>query len=177
MSKLARAAMMVTVRQTPISWRRLGRVTAKNSRTGPAPSRRAASYSAGSILLIPVTSRIVQRPSSTQAPMTPTAGSAVSKSPSQARATPPRPTARSTWLTRPFDDSSQLHAMPAATRGMTWGRNSTVRTTVPNAPVVIRRTRLATSRPSATGTKLKKTIRTSALPMIFRRSPSVNTVR
>ena len=177
MSKLARAAMIVTVRQTPISWRRLGRVTARNSRIGPAPSRRAASYSAGSILLMPVTSRIVQRPSRTQAPMTPTAGSAVSKSPSQARATPPSPTARSTWLTRPFDESSQLHAMPAATRGMTCGRNRMVRTTVPNAPVVIRRTMLATNRPSATGMKLKKTIRTIALPMIFSRSLSVKTVR
>ena len=85
MSKLASAAMTVTVTQTPISWRRLGRVMEKNSRTGPAPSSRAASYSAGSILLMPVSSSSVHRPSRTQAPITPTAGSAVSKSPSQAR--------------------------------------------------------------------------------------------
>ncbi len=43
MSKLARAAMTVTVTHTAISWRRLGSVIAKNSRHGPAPSMRAAS--------------------------------------------------------------------------------------------------------------------------------------
>ena len=38
MSKADRAAITVTVTQTPISWRRLGSVIEKNSRTGPAPS-------------------------------------------------------------------------------------------------------------------------------------------
>ena len=69
----------------------------------------------------------MQRPSSTQAPITPTAGSAVPKSPSQARVTPPSPTADRIWLTTPVDESTQLHAIPAATSGTTCGRNSTVR--------------------------------------------------
>ena len=43
MSKLASAAITVTVTQTPISCRRLGTVIEKNSRNGPAPSMRAAS--------------------------------------------------------------------------------------------------------------------------------------
>ncbi len=43
MSKLASAAMTVTVMHTPISCRRLGRVIDTNSRTAPAPSRRADS--------------------------------------------------------------------------------------------------------------------------------------
>jgi hypothetical protein len=38
MSNAESAAITVTVTHTPISWRRLGRVIAKNSRTGPAPS-------------------------------------------------------------------------------------------------------------------------------------------
>ncbi|GAB3841494.1 hypothetical protein GCM10029963_12780 [Micromonospora andamanensis] len=128
-------------------------------------------------MLIPVISRIVQRPSMTQVPMTPTAGSAVSNSPSQARVMPSSPTARSAWLTSPFVESTQLQAMPAATSGITWGRNSTVRTMVPAGPVVMRRTRLATSRPSSTGMKLKKMIRMNAFEMIFSRSRSVKTVR
>ena len=64
----------------------------------------------------------MQRPSSTQAPMTPTAGRARPKSASQVRVRPPRPTAASTWLTRPFFESSQVHMMPAATSGMTCGQ-------------------------------------------------------
>ena len=40
---------------------------------------------------------------------------------------PPSPTAVSSWLTSPVVDSSQLQMMPAATSGMTCGRNSTVR--------------------------------------------------
>ena len=39
----------------------------------------------------------------------------------------------SSWLTTPVEASSQLHAMPAATSGMTCGRNSTVRATAPSA--------------------------------------------
>ncbi len=46
-----------------------------------------------SILVMPVSSRTVQNPSRTQIPMMPTAGRAVSKSPSQARVTSPRPIA------------------------------------------------------------------------------------
>ena len=44
---------------------------------------------------MPVSRRIVQKPSSTQAPMIPTAGSARPKSASQVRVRPPRPTAES----------------------------------------------------------------------------------
>ena len=54
MSNADSAAITVTVTQTPISWRRLGSVIEKNSRIAPAPSICAASYSAGSILLMPV---------------------------------------------------------------------------------------------------------------------------
>jgi hypothetical protein len=43
MSKLASAAITVTVTQTPISCRRFGSVIDTNSRNGPAPSSRAAS--------------------------------------------------------------------------------------------------------------------------------------
>src|SRR5665647_975799 len=113
MSKLARAAMIVTVTQTTISWRRLGSVIETNSRIEPAPSMRAASYRPGSILVMPASSRSMHSPNRTQAPMTPTAGRAVSKSPSQARAMPSRPINRKTWLTRPFVDICQLHMMPA----------------------------------------------------------------
>ena len=107
---------------------------ARNSWNQPAPSSRADSYRAGSILVMPVSSRTVQKPSSTQIPMMPTAGSAVSKSPSQARVTSPSPIAVRTWLTRPGSDSSRPQMMPAATSGMTCGRNRTVRDTVPRRP-------------------------------------------
>ena len=66
---------------------------ARNSWRQPAPSSLADSNSAASILAMPVSSRTVQKPSRTQTPIRPTAGSAVSKSPSQARAMPPRPIA------------------------------------------------------------------------------------
>ena len=68
-------------------------------------------------------------------------------------------------MTRPFLDSSQLQTMPAATSGMTWGRNRTVREAVPSAPVATRRMSDATTSPSATGTTLKKTISLKALTM------------
>ncbi len=97
----------------------------------------------------------MHRPRATHAPMRPTAGSAVSKSPSQARATPPRPIASSTWLTMPFDAYSQLHMMPAATSGMIWGRKSTVRDTMASRLVAKPRMVLAVKRPSSTGMKLK----------------------
>ena len=94
-------------------------------------------------------------PNSTQAPMTPTAGSAVSKSPSHARANEPRPTARRSWLTRPLVDSSQLHMMPAATSGMICGRNSTVRETSASRLAANLRIVAAVASPSATGMMLK----------------------
>ena len=151
MSNADSAAMTVTVTQTPISWRRLGSVMLKNSRIGPAPSSWDASYSAGSILLMPTSSRTVQNPSSTQTPMTPTAGRAELKSPSQARAKLPRPTAERTWFDGTLVESTQLQAMPAATSGTTWGRNSTVRATTPIRPETNRRITVATTKPSTTG--------------------------
>ena len=54
----------------------------------------------------------MQKPSRTQIPMSPTAGSAVSKSPSQARVMSPSPIAVRTWLTRPDSDSSRPQMMP-----------------------------------------------------------------
>ena len=62
------------------------------------------------------------------------------------------------WLTSPVDDSSQLHAMPAATRGMTCGRKSTVRATRASRLVAIRRMVDAIASPSRTGIALKKMI-------------------
>ena len=113
---------------------------------------------------MPASSSTVQRPSSTQAPITPTAGSAVPKSPSQARVTPPRPTADRTWLTTPVDDSTQLHAMPAATSGTTCGRNSTVRATAPSRRERDPPHHGRDARPSTTGIPLKKTISSNACP-------------
>ena len=97
----------------------------------------------------------MQRPSSTQTPITPTAGSAQVKSPSHARAIEPSPIARRIWFTRPVEESSQLHAMPAATSGITWGRKSTVLAAVPRRPDATSRIRDATTRPRPTGTMLK----------------------
>ena len=56
--------------------------------------------------------------------------------------------------------------MPAATSGMTWGRNSTVRETVPRRPVATRWMTLAVTSPSATGTKLKKRTSRNALKSV-----------
>ena len=74
-----------------------GSVTAKNSRTVPAPSTRAASYSERSIDCTPAMNSTTQRPIMIQAPTSPIAMSARSGSPSQpaSGARPPRPTARS----------------------------------------------------------------------------------
>ncbi len=96
----------------------------------------------------------MQKPSRTQTPIRPTAGSAVSKSPSQARATSPRPIAVSPWLIRPVRDSSLPQMIPAATSGMTWGRKRTVRETVPSLPLAIRWITLAVTSPSVTGMTL-----------------------
>ena len=69
-------------------------MTAKNSRTRPAPSTRAASYSEVGIFWIPARKSTRQRPNIAQVPMRPTAGSAQSKSPSQPRVMLPRPMVR-----------------------------------------------------------------------------------
>jgi AcrR family transcriptional regulator len=92
----------------------------------------------------------VQKPSITQTPITPTAGRANVKSPSQARACEPSPTARSAWFTSPPDEYVQVQAMPAATSGRTWGMNSVTRA---NARIVDVAARLIT-RNGARGTSL-----------------------
>ena len=130
--------MIVTVRQTPISYLRLGTVIARNSWNQPAPSSLADSYRPASILAMPVSNNTVQKPRRTQIPMMPTAGSAVSKSPSQARVMSPRPMAVRPWLIKPESDRSLPQMMPAATSGMTCGKKSTVRDTVPSRPVATR---------------------------------------
>src|SRR5688500_798711 len=157
MSNAASAATTVTVRHTPISYRTPGIVTARSSANHPAPSILAASYSEASILLMAVTSNTVQNPSSTQTPIMPTAGRAQSKSPSQARVRLSSPIASSAWLTSPDSDSNQPQMMPAATSGITWGRNRTVRATDPNRPLTTRWITLAATSPRTTGMKLKNT--------------------
>ena len=101
MSKLASAAIIDTVTDTPISRISPGTVMARNSQSGPAPSMRAASYRASSIFPSPDSRSTVLNPRITQVPMIPTAGSAASKSASHGRASPPNPTARSSSLTAP----------------------------------------------------------------------------
>ena len=66
----------------------------------------------------------------------------------------PRPIAVRAWLTRPFRDSSRPQMIPAATSGMTCGRNRTVRETVPSRPDAMRWMTLAVTSPSATGMRL-----------------------
>ena len=66
--------------------------------------------------------------------------------------------------------------MPAATSGMTWGRNRTVRETVPSRPVATRWITLAATSPSATGMKLKNTTSRNALKIVSMRSGSLRTV-
>ena len=80
--------------------------------------------------------------------MTPTAGSAVLKSPSQACAQATQADSARTWSTAPVVDSIQLQAIPAATSGTTWGRKRTVLATAPIRPVTNRRMTVATARPS-----------------------------
>ncbi len=74
---------------------------------------------------------------------------------------------------RPFFESSQLQVIPAATSGMIWGRKSTVLEAEPSLPVATRRISDATSRPSVTGTKLKKKISLKALTIVTNRFGSV----
>jgi hypothetical protein len=71
-----------------------------------------------------------QRPVVTQVPITPTAGSAVVKSPSQGRRRPPRPTAESSSLIGPCGSYSHFHETPMTTAASTCGRKMTVRTAV-----------------------------------------------
>ena len=80
--------------------------------------------------------------------MNPTATSAQSKSPSHARVMPPSPIAVRSWLTVPDFASTQFHMIPAATSGMIWGRNSTVRDTVPKRPRAAPRMNEAVTRPT-----------------------------
>ena len=84
------ALIVVSTNATTSSSRRPGSVTAKNSRTAPAPSTRAASYSDVGIFWMPARNSTMHRPNVTHVPIEPTARSAQSKSPSQPRATSSR---------------------------------------------------------------------------------------
>ena len=75
----------------------------------------------------------------------------------------------------PVSDNTQLHTMPAATRGMTCGRKRTVRAKVPSDPAATLRITDATTRPSVTGMKLKKMISRKALKIVPSRFGSVRT--
>ena len=157
MSKAASAAITVTVRQTPISYRRLG------DRDRPellAPAGAVDScrlVERGVDLVMPVSSRTVQKPSRTQTPMRPTAGSAVSKSPSQARVTSPRPIAVRTWLIK--TGQGQQPAPDDAGRDQRddlGQEEDRPRRPSRSLPLAIRWITLATTSPSVTGMKLKK---------------------
>ena len=76
-------------------------MTAKNSRSGPAPSTRAASYRLCGIFCTPAMKSTSARPDITHVPTKPTAGSAQVKSPSHGRASEPSPTARSARFSDP----------------------------------------------------------------------------
>ena len=76
-------------------------VTVISSRIRPPPSTRAASYSELGICWIPATKSTMHRPISIHAPIIPMAGSAQVKSPSQGRASSPRPMARRDSLNGP----------------------------------------------------------------------------
>ena len=152
-------------------------MTARSSANQPAPSILAASYNDVSILLMPVSKSTVHNPKSTHTPIIPTEGSAQSKSPSQARVMPSRPIAPRVWLTRPDSDSSQPQMMPAATSGMTCGRNRIVRASVPSRPLTTRWITLAATRPRSTGMTLKNTTSRNELKIEPSRSGSSRTVR
>ena len=77
---------------------------------------------------------------------------------------------------RPSLESIRRQTMPAATSGITCGRNRTVRAIVPVGPLATRRMSEAMSSPSATGTTLKKKISLKALPMMPSRAGSVSTL-
>ena len=72
--------------------------------------------------------------------------------------------------------STQFHMIPAATSGMIWGRNSTVRDTVPKRPRAAPRMNEAVTRPRVTGMKLKKKMSLKALKIELSSSSSLNTV-
>ena len=90
--------------------------------------------------------------------------------------TSPSPIAVRIWLTSPGSDSSQPQMIPAATSGMTWGRNSTVRDTVPSRPRATRWMTLAVTSPSATGMRLKNSTSRNALNRVSKSRGSLRTV-
>ena len=85
----------------------------------------------------------------TQVPITPTAGSAVEKSPSHECSRLLSPTAPSSELIGPDGSYSHFQATPTTTAASTWGRKMMVRTAAPprtracvinavrNSPIVI----------------------------------------
>ena len=72
---------------------------------------------------------------------------------------------------------TQFHMIPAATSGMIWGRNRTVRENVPNPPVAARRMTDAVTSPTDTGMKLKNTMSLNELKIVPRSSSSAKTFR
>ena len=101
MSKLRSALIVVSTNATRISFCSPGSVTAKNSRTAPAPSTRAASYSDVGIFCTPAMKSTMHSPNVTQLPIAPIDGSAHVKSPSHGRASEPSPTSSSARLSGP----------------------------------------------------------------------------
>ena len=86
-------------------------------------------------------SSTMQSPDIIQVPITPSAGNAHVKSPSQGRATSPRPTARSSSLSGPLPCRSHCQATPTTTTEITWGTNSSER----HSPVIRSRCREITA--------------------------------
>ena len=87
----------------------------------------------------------------------------------------PEASGRQKLVDLPDFASTQFHMIPAATSGMIWGRNSTVRDTVPNRPRAAPRMTDAVTSPSDTGMKLKKTMSLNALKIDVESSSSVKT--
>ena len=156
--------MTVTVRHTPISWRRLGSVIDdelpdRRRRRPGAPPRRAR----GRSWLIPVEQQDRAEPEQDPGADEPDGGERAVEVTQPRPREPAEADGDSSWLTRPVDDSSHVQTMPAATRGITWGRNSTVRDTAPSRAGGDAPDQDATTSPSTTGTKLKKTMSSNAL--------------
>ena len=80
-------------------------------------------------------------------------------------------------MTSPDSDSSQPQMIPAATSGITWGRNRIVLAAVPIRPLTTRWITLAAISPRVTGIRLKKTTSFNELKIDPSRSGSSMTAR
>ena len=176
MSNAASAAITVTVRQTPISYRRLGTVIEQNS-CEPARAVDPRRLVERGVDL----GHAGQQQDRAEAEQDPDPDEADRRQRGVEVAEPgpgdvAEADARETWLTSRSSDSSQPQMMPAATSGMTWGRNRTVRAIVPRRPVATRWMTRAVTSPSVTGMKLKKTTSRKALRIVSSSSGSLRTV-